>query len=52
MNTGIVEEFLADLVTFLYNIRVYVIMEQPVGSKMFSYSPMRVTSIQQQIIEF
>ena len=37
------QEFLADLATFCYNLMIFVIIEQPLGSMFFQYSPVLVT---------
>ena len=37
------KEFLADLATFCYNLMIYVVVEQPLGSMLFQYGPVLVT---------
>ena len=37
------EEFVSDIVTMLYNLRVLVVVEQPTSSQFFKYSAVTVT---------
>ena len=39
------QDFLAELITFCYNLQVFCVLEQPTGSTLFAYSAMAVACL-------
>ena len=49
VNTGsmvLSKDFLSELLTLLYNMQVFAVLEQPSGSTLFEYGNIRVTYLQ------